>query len=365
MDNVAKTEPPPRAMLMEFLPLGNLIDQYKKSRFSVGECVAIIHQCALALEYLHSKHIAHRDLKPGNILVKCRDANRDPKGLHLKVSDFGISKVGDDLKTLCGTLSYTPPEMYLRVTPKYTTVADIWSLGVLVLECMCELPVPRSHGSEWCFAIGKKINSMQKASLTDLLRQMLQTEPLMRPTASVCAAAALRMLQGVERFPPPQNWLQPPRLPQHEVQPPRLPQHGAQPPRHLPPPQREIQQPLPPRPVDQQPPHVRSSADRAYRIWTSNRVQVTYDVDSINATHLLKLSGRSRYEMTKFFNKCPEAKKEMVHGRWAAQGTYIWLKYASAFCDHLGIPAQLRQGMPLPPPPPAPASDNAPPVTKR
>lgn len=70
------------------------------SRFYLAEIV-------LAMEYLHHKGVLYRDLKPENVLI-------DAEG-HIKLADFGISKVGlgprDRTYTLCGSPEYMSPEM--------------------------------------------------------------------------------------------------------------------------------------------------------------------------------------------------------------------------------------------------------------
>ena len=58
-------------------------------------------------EYLHTKNIVYRDLKPENLLVQADG--------YLKLTDFGFAKVVEDRTyTLCGTPEYLAPEILLN-----------------------------------------------------------------------------------------------------------------------------------------------------------------------------------------------------------------------------------------------------------
>ena len=61
-------------------------------------------QVSLMFEYMHSKNIVYRDLKPENLLI-------DGKG-YLKLTDFGFAKIVESRTyTLCGTPEYLAPEI--------------------------------------------------------------------------------------------------------------------------------------------------------------------------------------------------------------------------------------------------------------
>ena len=93
--------------------------------------VNICHDIALALAFLHSNAILHRDLSSNNVLLI-------GAGNRAKVTDFGMAKLLDDLtpQTMCpGTLVYMPPEA-LDEAPVYTKKLDTFSFGVLGIQIM-------------------------------------------------------------------------------------------------------------------------------------------------------------------------------------------------------------------------------------
>ncbi|XP_039025289.1 probable serine/threonine protein kinase IRE [Hibiscus syriacus] len=123
-----------------------------------------IAEVVLALEYLHSLNVIHRDLKPDNLLI-----GQDG---HIKLTDFGLSKVGlinstDDLSgpsfsssgymeddepkehissnierrqkhSVVGTPDYLAPEILLGMG--HGATADWWSVGIILFELLVGLP---------------------------------------------------------------------------------------------------------------------------------------------------------------------------------------------------------------------------------
>ena len=94
----------------------------------------ISHDVALALAYLHSNAIIHRDLSSNNVLLI-------GEGSRAKVTDFGMSKLMDmnlrmtPLTQVPGTPAYMPPET-LIASPQYSSKLDCFSHGVLALQIM-------------------------------------------------------------------------------------------------------------------------------------------------------------------------------------------------------------------------------------
>lgn len=89
-------------------------------------------------EYLHSKNIVYRDLKPENLLIGADG--------YLKLTDFGFAKfVEGRTYTLCGTPEYLAPEILLN-KGKFCSLflghgkpVDWWCLGILIYEMLAGL----------------------------------------------------------------------------------------------------------------------------------------------------------------------------------------------------------------------------------
>ena len=91
-------------------------------------------QVNAALRHLHRLDVAHRDLKPGNVLFY------GPLENHLKLCDFGFAKRcrGQRLHTICGTPIYMAPELTQGETKKGYAghPVDMWALGAMVFEML-------------------------------------------------------------------------------------------------------------------------------------------------------------------------------------------------------------------------------------
>ena len=102
--------------------------------------VNICHDIALALVYLHSNGLIHRDLTGNNVLMV--------SGPRAKITDFGVSKLSSinprmTALTLCpGNVLYMPPEA-LDEAKSYTAKLDVFSFGVIIIQILTrQFPAP-------------------------------------------------------------------------------------------------------------------------------------------------------------------------------------------------------------------------------
>ena len=147
-----------------------VIFSHDKTRFYILELV-------LALESLHKNNMVYRDLKPENILL-------DSKG-HVKLTDFGLSKILEDEDdkafTLCGTPQYLAPEVLLK--KGYDKMVDWWSLGCVMYEMlMGRLPFAIKRGMINLKIYEKKVDYPRKISneARDLIEKFLVVNPTER-----------------------------------------------------------------------------------------------------------------------------------------------------------------------------------------
>ncbi len=125
-------------MVMEYL-VGSELSTWLRQRgaLPVEDAVEILLQIAEALAEAHASGIVHRDLKPTNLFI----VERRDGGAHVKVLDFGISKMAEEgvdatqTATILGSPLYMSPEQ-MRSAKAVDPRSDIWSLGVIFFEML-------------------------------------------------------------------------------------------------------------------------------------------------------------------------------------------------------------------------------------
>ena len=168
-------------MVSEICAGGELYDYLVENQvLAEPEARRIFGQLCLAVAYVHSKGIVHRDLKLENILLDER--------CNVKLGDFGFTREFERnrlMDTFCGTTGYAAPEMLAG--KRYTgQEVDIWSLGVILYALLCgALPFDDDDESVMKQKILQgdyEIPDCLSEDAQSLIASILQQDPTKRPS---------------------------------------------------------------------------------------------------------------------------------------------------------------------------------------
>ncbi|XP_074281906.1 putative serine/threonine protein kinase IRE [Silene latifolia] len=201
-------------LVMEYLNGGDLYSLLRNLGCLEEDMARIyIAEIVLALEYLHTLNVIHRDLKPDNLLI-------GPDG-HIKLTDFGLSKVGlinstNDLSgpsvgssgflgdenpdsmldqpprreqrqkhAVVGTPDYLAPEILLGMG--HGASADWWSVGVILFELLVGIPPFNAENPQQIFdnimnhdIPWPKVPEEMSYEAYDLIRKLMMENPVQR-----------------------------------------------------------------------------------------------------------------------------------------------------------------------------------------
>jgi len=145
---------------------------------------SIAFETAEALEYVHRNGIVHRDISPGNILLV--DYGSEVTRPRARLTDFGLAVDGEweppDDGMVDGTIPYLSPEQVLK--HRLTPASDIYSFGLVLLECFTRTPAFPGRSTEAAMArterdpeIGREVPKPWRGLLTAMTRQHAEERP--------------------------------------------------------------------------------------------------------------------------------------------------------------------------------------------
>ncbi|CAH8529738.1 unnamed protein product [Schistosoma rodhaini] len=179
-------------LVMEYCNGGDLSEYLQAKRTLPEDTIRhFLIQIGSAMDAMNRKGFMHRDLKPGNILLShCRDCGHHVTSipgylLSFKLADFGFARFLQDgmmAVTMCGSPMYMAPEVLM--CRKYDAVADIWSMGIIVYQCLtgkapfyANTPEALKNIYEKTACLRPKIPVTTSKALQDLLLKMLIRKP--------------------------------------------------------------------------------------------------------------------------------------------------------------------------------------------
>jgi eukaryotic-like serine/threonine-protein kinase len=172
------------------------------SRLDPERVVDLGVQVCAGLEHAHAAGLVHRDIKPGNLLLRGDDGT-------VKIADFGIARAAEatrltQMGSVLGTAAYLAPEQALG--EEVTASADIYSFGCVLYECLtgrtpymfdtlAELAF--KHQSEPICPV-REIREEVPAELEAVVMRCLARNPDYRPPSAAVIAEELQVASPEE-----------------------------------------------------------------------------------------------------------------------------------------------------------------------
>lgn len=111
-------------LYMQYAGSMSLKDYVRTKRMHDMSVYHIFEQLVDAIEHIHKRGVAHRDIKLENVQI-------DPNEQFVQLLDFGLATMNVRSDTVCGSLHYAAPEL-LSGNIYFSKYVDLWSLGILL-----------------------------------------------------------------------------------------------------------------------------------------------------------------------------------------------------------------------------------------
>jgi serine/threonine protein kinase/tetratricopeptide (TPR) repeat protein len=186
---------------------------HERSPLPVALVLDIVDQVAAALEAAHKEQIVHRDIKPGNILVRFDDGG----GVNVKVIDFGLAKATSNIQSepglstpgsFTGTALFASPEQCAG--GEVDIRSDIYSLGITFWEALTgKVPFTGTTvqvmGQHLHAPLPLEQLKGLPPAIVELLKKMLAKNPFQRPQTPGELRSQLRLVKQSLEHPASNN----------------------------------------------------------------------------------------------------------------------------------------------------------------
>jgi serine/threonine protein kinase len=156
-----------RGLLVLDDPGGEPLERLLGAPMELGRFLHLAVDMSVALGQLHQRDLIHKDIKPANILVNCRDE-------HVRFTGFGIAsrpprerQAPEPPEFIAGTLAYMAPEQTGRMNRSIDALTDLYALGVTFYRMVTGgLPFAASDPMDWvhCHIARKPVPPSERAA---------------------------------------------------------------------------------------------------------------------------------------------------------------------------------------------------------
>jgi len=179
-------------MILEYVEGETLEEVFRRGALPVSVAVNYAIQALDALDYAHTRHVVHRDVKPANIMVT-------PEGV-IKLMDFGVAKSPDIpcSERAVGSLSYMSPEQ-IRGARDVDARSDLYQVGLWLYECLTSAR-PTSGDNDYASVLARMesalipaamLNPVVPAELSRVIAKAIERNPADRYQSAAAFKTAL------------------------------------------------------------------------------------------------------------------------------------------------------------------------------